>query len=203
MPAFHCMAAGCGGIVHRGIQGPTDCQAEPTMAGLWYAAHGRTAWLGLPATGKRSSSSPRGRCCPATATFSTAAATAAAPRWPGNAGQASRKARWLAVLPPSGSSNAPKRGRNGTPPGSGPGRCKHPAGTHPPAHLPRGPRTTPSRPDRPRTAHGNPTGVDATSRASRTTSPRIDHRKASSCPPQSSRVGFQNACGCREPCHGL
>jgi hypothetical protein len=47
MPAFHCMAAGCGGIVHRGMQGPTSCHAEPTVAGLWYAAHGRTAWLGF------------------------------------------------------------------------------------------------------------------------------------------------------------
>jgi hypothetical protein len=47
MSAFHCMAAGCGGIVHRGMQGPTSCHAEPTVAGLWYAAHGRTAWLGF------------------------------------------------------------------------------------------------------------------------------------------------------------
>jgi hypothetical protein len=34
MPAFHCMAASCGGIVHRGMQGPTSCHAEPTVAGL-------------------------------------------------------------------------------------------------------------------------------------------------------------------------
>jgi hypothetical protein len=47
MPAFHVMAAGCGGIVHRGMQGPTDCQRKPVVAGLWYAAHGRTAWLGF------------------------------------------------------------------------------------------------------------------------------------------------------------
>lgn len=47
MAAFHTMAAGCGGIVHRGLMGPTDCGAEPTAAGLWYAAHGRTAWLGF------------------------------------------------------------------------------------------------------------------------------------------------------------
>ena len=47
VPAFHVMAAGCGGIVHRGIVGPTHCEAEPTVAGLWYAAHGRTAWLGF------------------------------------------------------------------------------------------------------------------------------------------------------------
>jgi hypothetical protein len=39
--------AGCGGIVHRGLVGPTDCLFEPTVAGLWYAAHGRTAWLGF------------------------------------------------------------------------------------------------------------------------------------------------------------
>ena len=44
---FHCMAAGCGGIVFRGVRGPTSCPAEPTMAGLWYAAHGRTVWLGF------------------------------------------------------------------------------------------------------------------------------------------------------------
>ena len=47
MAAFHTMAAGCGGIVHRGLLGPTSCEAEPTVAGLWYAAHGRTAWLGF------------------------------------------------------------------------------------------------------------------------------------------------------------
>ena len=47
MAAFHTMAAGCGGIVHRGVLGPTSCEAEPTVTGLWYAAHGRTAWLGF------------------------------------------------------------------------------------------------------------------------------------------------------------
>jgi hypothetical protein len=47
MAAFHTMAAGCGGIVHRGMLGPTSCEAEPTFAGLWFAAHGRTAWLGF------------------------------------------------------------------------------------------------------------------------------------------------------------
>ena len=31
----------------RGMQGPTHCQTEPTVAGLWFAAHGRTAWLGF------------------------------------------------------------------------------------------------------------------------------------------------------------
>ena len=47
MAAFRTMAAGCGGIVHRGLLGPTHCEAEPTVAGLWYAANGRTAWLGF------------------------------------------------------------------------------------------------------------------------------------------------------------
>ena len=47
MAAFHTMAAGCGGIVHRGLLGPTSCEAEPVYAGLWYAAHGRTVWLGF------------------------------------------------------------------------------------------------------------------------------------------------------------
>ena len=45
--AFYCMAAGCGGIVFRGSMGPTGCGAEPTRAGLWYSAHGRTVWLGF------------------------------------------------------------------------------------------------------------------------------------------------------------
>ena len=48
--AFHCMSAGCGGIVFRGAQGPTHCQVEPTRVGLWYAAHGRTVWLGFACT---------------------------------------------------------------------------------------------------------------------------------------------------------
>ena len=43
MAAFRTMAACCGGIVHRGLLGPTHCEAKPTVAGLWYAAHGRTA----------------------------------------------------------------------------------------------------------------------------------------------------------------
>jgi hypothetical protein len=47
MAAFHTMAAGCGGIVHRGLLGPTSCDAEPVYAGLWYAAHSRTVWLGF------------------------------------------------------------------------------------------------------------------------------------------------------------
>lgn len=47
MPAFHVMGAGCGGIVHRGMQGPTHCFREPIVAGLWFAAHGSTAWLGF------------------------------------------------------------------------------------------------------------------------------------------------------------
>ena len=45
--AFSVMNAGCGGVIFRGMLGPTDCQAQPTVAGLWYAAHGRTAWLGF------------------------------------------------------------------------------------------------------------------------------------------------------------
>ena len=47
MSAFHVMAAGCGGMVFRGVQGPTHCGREPVVAGLWYAAHGRTVWLGF------------------------------------------------------------------------------------------------------------------------------------------------------------
>src|SRR4051812_21522085 len=42
---FHVMAAGCGGMVYRGGQGPVHCGAEPTAAGLWYAQHGKTVWL--------------------------------------------------------------------------------------------------------------------------------------------------------------
>jgi hypothetical protein len=45
--SFHVMAAGCGGMVFRGARGPVHCQAEPTMAGLWFAAHGRRVWLGF------------------------------------------------------------------------------------------------------------------------------------------------------------
>ena len=45
--AFHVMHAGCGGMVHRGRQGPEHCHAEPTVAGLWFAVHGRTVWLGF------------------------------------------------------------------------------------------------------------------------------------------------------------
>ena len=47
MTAFHVLAAGCGGMVFRGMQGPTHCGREPVVAGLWYAAHGRTVWLGF------------------------------------------------------------------------------------------------------------------------------------------------------------
>ncbi len=47
MPAFHVMASGCGGIVDRDLQGPIRCPEEPTVAGLWFAQHSRTAWLGF------------------------------------------------------------------------------------------------------------------------------------------------------------
>jgi hypothetical protein len=43
--SFHVMAAGCGGMVFRGAQGPVHCTAEPTKAGLWFSLHSRTAWL--------------------------------------------------------------------------------------------------------------------------------------------------------------
>jgi hypothetical protein len=43
--SFHVMAAGCGGMVYRGGQGPVHCGAEPTTAGLWFSRQGRTAWL--------------------------------------------------------------------------------------------------------------------------------------------------------------
>ena len=47
MPAFQVMASGCGGILHSGLEGRTRCLEEPTVAGLWFVAHGRTAWLGF------------------------------------------------------------------------------------------------------------------------------------------------------------
>lgn len=47
MAAFHVMASGCGGIVERDLLSPTRCSAEPTVAGLWFARHSRTAWLGF------------------------------------------------------------------------------------------------------------------------------------------------------------
>jgi hypothetical protein len=43
--SFHVMAAGCGGMVYRGGQGPVHCGAEPTRAGLWFSRQSRTAWL--------------------------------------------------------------------------------------------------------------------------------------------------------------
>jgi len=39
------MAAGCGGMIHRGTTGPTHCEAQSTVAGLWWSAHGRIVWL--------------------------------------------------------------------------------------------------------------------------------------------------------------
>jgi hypothetical protein len=44
---FHVMEAGCGGVVHHDLLAPTSCQAQPTVAGLWYSAHGRSVWLGF------------------------------------------------------------------------------------------------------------------------------------------------------------
>lgn len=51
MTAFHVMAAGCGGIIFRDLIGPTECVGEPVVAGIWFAAHGRTAWLGFACRG--------------------------------------------------------------------------------------------------------------------------------------------------------
>lgn len=47
MPGFHVMAAGCGGIIDHDLLPPSGCSARPTVAGLWFAAHGRTARLGF------------------------------------------------------------------------------------------------------------------------------------------------------------
>lgn len=44
---FSVMNAGCGGVVHHDVLPPSSCQAHPTVAGLWYAAHGRSVWLGF------------------------------------------------------------------------------------------------------------------------------------------------------------
>jgi hypothetical protein len=43
--SFYVFAAGCGGMVYRGGQGPVHCGAESTGAGLWFSRQGRTAWL--------------------------------------------------------------------------------------------------------------------------------------------------------------
>ncbi len=45
--AFHAMNAGCGGMIRHDMLAPTSCEAEPTVAGLWYAAYSRTTWLGF------------------------------------------------------------------------------------------------------------------------------------------------------------
>jgi hypothetical protein len=44
---FSVMNAGCGGVIEHDMLAPTSCHAEPVVAGLWFAAHGRTAWLGF------------------------------------------------------------------------------------------------------------------------------------------------------------
>ena len=44
---FHVMESGCGGVVHHDVLAPTSCQAQPTVAGLWQSAHGRSVWLGF------------------------------------------------------------------------------------------------------------------------------------------------------------
>lgn len=51
MTAFHVMAAGSGGMIFRGGLGPTHCAGEPVVAGIWYAAHSRAAWLGFACRG--------------------------------------------------------------------------------------------------------------------------------------------------------
>ena len=51
MRVFHVMEAGCGGVVHHDLLAPTSCQAQPTVAGLWYAAHWRSVWLGFACDG--------------------------------------------------------------------------------------------------------------------------------------------------------
>jgi hypothetical protein len=84
--AFHVMAAGCGGTVFRGMQGPTYCGREPVVAGRWYAAHGaRCGWV-LRASNSPNYSSPRGPCFLRIATRSIVAAISAAvagQRWAG------------------------------------------------------------------------------------------------------------------------
>ena len=113
--AFHVMHAGCGGMVHRGRQGPEHCHAEPTVAGLWFAVHGRTVWLGF--------------ACDQHAADLIAARPLPAPR-PGRPRPAPRQTTHPARRPTmgrgggrtprawcsgaSGSSSAPERGPNAT-----------------------------------------------------------------------------------------
>lgn len=111
--AFHVMHAGCGGMVHRGRQGPEHCHAEPTVAGLWFAAHGRTVWLGFACDQHAADLIAARPLLPATGTSLTGAATNDAPSLPGDDGQVRRKALSPVVQPASGSSNAPGRGPSG------------------------------------------------------------------------------------------
>jgi hypothetical protein len=64
---FHVMEAGCGGVVHHDLLAPTSCQAQPTVAGLWYAAHGRSMWLGFACDGHAEELIASRRLLPATA----------------------------------------------------------------------------------------------------------------------------------------
>jgi hypothetical protein len=110
VPAFHVMAAGCGGIIHRGLLGPTHCPFEPVVAGLWCAAHGRTAWLGF-ACGQHADQliAPR-ELLPRDRDRSNGAAPSTARRWPGSGGRVSRRGRSLEVLRPSTSWSRRRRG---------------------------------------------------------------------------------------------
>jgi hypothetical protein len=93
MAAFHVVAARCGGNAFRGSLGPTQCGGEPTFAGLWLAAHGRTVWLGFACAGHADQLIAPRPCYLGTGTSSTPAGPSAAPNSPGSDGHGSKKAR--------------------------------------------------------------------------------------------------------------
>ena len=89
-------------MVFRGMQGPTHSGREPVVAGLWYAAHGRTVWLGFACEQHAGQLVAARALLPHDRDTCIAAATGTALSWPGDGGRASRNGRWRAARPPSG-----------------------------------------------------------------------------------------------------
>ena len=114
MDAFHVLNAGCGGIIERPLLSPTGCEAEPTHAGLWYAAHGRTVWLGFACDrhADRLIAArpllPRDRVA-LSRRRDRRRTELAGKRWAGE-----QEARSRVAPPPNGSSNAPRLGPRGS-----------------------------------------------------------------------------------------
>jgi hypothetical protein len=118
--SFHVMPQAAAASSTAAVKALSTAAPNPLWPGCGSPDKARPCGWRSPVTFTPTTSSPPASCYRVTGTRSTGAATNAAPSWPDTAGQASKKGRSPAALPPNGSSTEPKHGPSVTRTGSGP-----------------------------------------------------------------------------------